>query len=348
MLITKERAQQGKHLVAGLKQWRTQGSLELRSDHMMQDSMSTERIPFRVHPMLATLVRAPFERPDWVYEEKYDGYRILAYKEGRKITLLSRNHKDRTQTFSHIAAAVGRLPERTLLLDGEVVAFDRHKVSRFQLLQQGRTTRYAVFDCLYRNRMDLRSKPLSERRAVLEGVIQDAGEIFLSRRLADNGREAYRIAKERGFEGIVAKDSSAPYVERRSKSWLKVKVHQEEELVIAGFTSPTGSRQHLGALLLGAYDTHLRLRYVGRVGTGFTRATLVSLAQALTPLIQKNSPLSDPVREKNTTFVRPKLVAQIAFQEWTADGKLRQPVYLGLRDDKKPHDCRLPRQFQNS
>jgi len=298
--------------------------------------------------MLATLVSAPFELPGWVYEEKYDGYRILAYKEGRKITLLSRNDKDRTQTFSHIAVAIGQLPERTLLLDGEVVAFDRHRVSRFQLLQQGRSMRYAVFDCLYRNGADLRSKPLTERRDVLEHVIQDAGEIFLSRRLSENGPEAYRIAKERGLEGIVAKDSSASYVERRSRSCLNVKVHQEEEFVIAGFTTPTGSRQHLGALLLGAYDTQLRLRYVGRVGTGFTRSTLASLAKAFAPLIEESSPLNDPVREKNTTFVRPKLVAQIAFQEWTADGKLRQPVYLGLRDDKKPHDCRLPRQFQNS
>jgi bifunctional non-homologous end joining protein LigD len=306
-----------------------------------------ERVPFRVRPMLATLVSKPFDRPGWVYEEKYDGYRILAYKEGSDVTLLSRNEKDRTQTFAHIADAVARLPERTLLLDGEVVAFDRHKVSRFQLLQQGRSTRYAVFDCLYRNGSDFRSTSLSERRNALEEVIQNSREIFISRRLADKGLDAYKIAKERGFEGIVAKDNSAPYVERRSTSWLKVKVHQEEEFVIAGFTSPAGSRQHLGALLLGAYDAQRRLRYVGKVGAGFTRATLASLAKALRPLIQRQSVLADAVREKNTTFVSPKLVAQISFQEWTADGKLRQPVYLGLRDDKKPHESFLPREFQH-
>src|SRR5215472_15024957 len=162
----------------------------------MQDSMPTERIPFRVHPMLATLVRTPFERPGWVYEEKYDGYRILAYKEGRKVTLLSRNHRDRTHTFSHIAAEVGRLPERTLLLDGEVVAFDRHKVSRFQLLQQGHTARYAVFDCLYCNGTDLRRKPLGQRREVLEDVLPKDGEILISRRLASNGFEAFRLTKQ--------------------------------------------------------------------------------------------------------------------------------------------------------
>ncbi|MFZ3212439.1 MAG: hypothetical protein WA188_13095 [Terriglobales bacterium] len=236
----------------------------------------------------------------------------------------------------------------TLLLDGEVVAFDRHKVSRFQLLQQGGSVHYAVFDCLYKDGTDLRSKPLSERRTVLEAVIGGDSKLFISRRLAANGLEAYRTAKRRGFEGIVAKDNSAPYVEGRSTKWLKVKVHQEEELVVAGFTAPEGTRQYLGALILGAYDTQDRLRYVGKVGTGFTRSTLASLSRDLKPLIQKDSALVDLPRERALTFVKPKLVAQIAFQEWTADGKLRQPVYLGLRDDKEPQECLLPKEFLHS
>jgi len=310
--------------------------------------MPNDRIPFRVRPMLATLVSKPFERLGWVYEEKYDGYRILAYKEGPKVTLLSRNDKDRTQGYAEIAAAIAALPARTLLLDGEVVAFDRHKVSRFQLLQQGRSAQYAVFDCLYKDGNDLRSKPLSERRTVLEAVLGGNTKLFISRRLAANGLEAYRVAKRRGFEGIVAKDNSAPYTEGRSTKWLKVKVHQEEELVVAGFTAPEGTRLHLGALILGAYDAQNRLRYVGKVGTGFTHSTLASLSRVLKPLIQKDSPLVDPPRERGLTFVKPKLVAQIAFQEWTADGKLRQPVYLGLRDDKKPQECLLPKEVQRS
>jgi bifunctional non-homologous end joining protein LigD len=310
--------------------------------------MPNDRIPFRVRPMLATLVSKPFEWLGWVYEEKYDGYRILAYKEGAKVTLLSRNDKDRTQGYAEIAAAIAALPARTLLLDGEVVAFDRHKVSRFQLLQQGRSAQYAVFDCLYKDGTDLRSKPLSERRKVLEAVIGDHSTLFVSRRLAADGLEAYRAAKRKGFEGIVAKDNSAPYVEGRSTKWLKVKVHQEEEFVVAGFTAPEGTRQYLGALILGAYDAQNRLRYVGKVGTGFTRSTLASLSRVLKPLIQKDSPLVAPPRERGLTFVKPKLVAQIAFQEWTADGKLRQPVYLGLRDDKKPQECLLPQEFQHS
>jgi bifunctional non-homologous end joining protein LigD len=305
--------------------------------------MVKDRIPFRVHPMLATLVAKPFDKPGWVYEEKYDGYRMIAYKEGDRVTLLSRNDKDRSSMFPVIAAAVRALPARTLLLDGEVVAFDRHNVSRFQLLQQGNVKpKYAVFDCLYVDGQDLRSQPLSFRRSTLEMSVRDNEQMLLSRRLAENGIAAYRIAKERGFEGLVAKDHSATYVERRSKKWLKVKVHQEEEFVIAGYTAPEGSRRHFGALLLGAYDRG-RLLYVGKVGTGFSRQTLDSLARAFRPLARKKPALVDPPHERAVTWLRPKLVAQIAFQEWTADNKLRQPVYLGLRDDKKPEECLLTR-----
>lgn len=305
--------------------------------------MGTDAIPFRARPMLATLVSKPFDRAGWVYEEKYDGYRILAYKEGPKVTLLSRNNKDRTDTFPDVADAVAHLKQKRVLFDGEVIAFDRHKVSRFQLLQQGHSIRYAVFDCLYLNGTDLRRKPLEERRRILEGILPKNGEIFISRRLASNGFEAYRLSKQRGYEGIVAKDNSSHYVERRSTSWLKVKVHQEEEFVIGGFTQPGGSRQHLGALLLGAYDERRQLRYVGKVGTGFTRTILLSLSHLLTPIIRHTPAFADPPSTRGAVFVVPKLVAQIAFQEWTRDGKLRQPVYLGLRDDKKPHDCLLPR-----
>jgi bifunctional non-homologous end joining protein LigD len=301
-------------------------------------------IPFRARPMLATLVSKPFDRAGWVYEEKYDGYRILAYKEGSKVTLLSRNNKDRSDTFPGVADAVAHLKQRTVLLDGEVIAFDRHKVSRFQLLQQGHSTRYAVFDCLYCNGIDLRQKPLEQRREFLEDILPKEGEMLISRRLASNGFEAFRAAKRRGFEGIVAKDNAAPYVDRRSTSWLKVKVHQEEEFVIGGFTRPEGSRQHLGALLLGAYDERRQLRYVGKVGTGFTRGALLSLLHLLTPIVLDTPPFADPPTTRGTVFVAPKLVAQIAFQEWTSDGKLRQPVYLGLRDDKRPQDVLVPRQ----
>ena len=292
--------------------------------------------------MLATLVDEPFHRPGWVYEEKYDGYRVLAYKEGKKVTLLSRNAKDRTHSFSEVAAAIATLPSRALLLDGEVVAFDGNLVSRFQLLQQGRVPQvYAVFDCLYRDGVDLRARPLPERRAAMEAAIGETERLFPSRRLAGDGLKAYASAKKKGWEGIVAKDSSAPYSEGRSTRWLKVKAKQEEEFVIVGFTQPGGARTHFGALLLGAHRGK-DLLYVGKVGTGFTQKTLDALHAKLRPLARPAPAVANPPREKGAVWVAPKLVAQVAYQEWTADERLRQPVYLGLRDDKNPAEVSMP------
>ncbi len=300
------------------------------------------RIPFRVRPMLATLVAAPFDKPGWVFEEKYDGDRILAYKEGARVRLLSRNGKDRTDDFPGIAAGIGSLPAQALLLDGEVVDFDKKGVSRFQLLQQRQgDPAYAVFDCLYHDGKDLRREPLSLRRAVMEGCIGSSRTLIPSHRLADSGLAAFRKAQRRGYEGMVAKDASSPYVEARSMKWLKVKVHQEDEFVICGYTKPAGSRQYFGALLLGAYDKG-KLRFVGKVGTGFDQAALASLYHRLQPLVKSQPGLVDAPREKGLSFVAPTLVAQISFQEWTRDRKLRQPVYLGLRDDKSAAEVLLP------
>ncbi len=295
--------------------------------------------------MLATLFPEPFDRRGWVFEEKYDGYRILAYKEGQRVRLLSRNAQDRTATYPTIAAAVGALPSPTLLLDGEVVAFDRRGVSRFQLLQQGHgAPTYAVFDCLYRNGHDLRRAALAARREALEAALgaRRRGPLLLARRLARDGLGAYRLAKRKRFEGVVAKDLAAPYVEGRSTKWLKVKVRQEEEFLIVGYTAPEGSRVGFGALLLGAYNRG-ELRYVGKVGTGFSERSLASLYRAFQPLVRARSPLANPPRERGVTYLAPRLVAQIAFEEWTADRKLRQPVLLGLRDDKAPAEVVLPK-----
>jgi bifunctional non-homologous end joining protein LigD len=291
--------------------------------------------------MLATLVAEPFHRPGWVYEEKYDGYRILAYKEGARVTLFSRNGKDRTATFPEIARSVGALRPRTLVLDGEVVAFDEDLVSRFQLIQQGEAPRlFAVFDCLYADGKDLRRAGLDVRRAALERAVEGADRIFPSRRLRANGLAASRLAEAKGFEGLVAKDRAAPYVEGRTTRWLKVKVKQEGDFVIGGYTAPAGTRPHFGALLLGAYEGKA-LRYVGKVGTGFTLARLAELHRTFRPLVRPTAPFAEPPREKETTWLEPKLVAEVAFHEMTADRKLRQPVFVRLRDDKNPSECRL-------
>jgi len=292
--------------------------------------------------MLPSLVPQPFDRPGWVYEEKYDGDRMLAYKEGDRVRLLTRNGIDRAPDFPHVVTAIQRLRPATLLLDGEMVVFDRKDVSRFQLLQQmtGEPT-YAVFDCLFREGKDLRREPLTVRREWMEKSIGSNPLFLASRRLAANGIEAFRIARRRGYEGMVAKDLSSPYIEGRTKKWLKVKVHHEDEFVIVGYTKPAGSRLHFGALLLGAHFKG-ELRYVGKVGTGFDHKTLSALYQKFQPIVRSRPAVTDPPREKNAVFLAPRLVAQISYQEITADKKLRQPVFLGLRDDKSPEDVVLP------
>ncbi len=293
--------------------------------------------------MLATLVSEPFDRPGWAYEEKYDGDRILAYKRGARVVLLSRNGKDHTARFPRIVAEVKKLRSAALILDGEVVIFDRQRISRFQLLQQDKGEPvYAVFDCLFVDGKDLRHQALSARRKALEEVIVSRGAaLLLSHRLAANGIAAYRLAKRNGYEGLVAKDLASPYVGKRSKFWLKVKVHQEDEFVIVGYTAPRGSRRYFGALLLGAYERG-KLNYVGKVGTGFDARSLATLYGKFRRLVSDTTPLVNPPRAPNVTYLRPQLVAQISYQEFTSDHRLRQPVYLGLRDDKPAREVSLP------
>lgn len=293
--------------------------------------------------MLATLVPEPFHHPGWVYEEKYDGYRILAFKRGTDVSLRSRNALEKAAVFPAVATAMRDLEPRTLVLDGEVVALDPRRISRFTLLQRGASDAlvYAAFDCLYLNGRDLRDAPLETRRAALEQAIAGSPTIFPARRLGRDGFRAYERAKRLGIEGIIGKDAQAPYRPGRSTRWLKVKVRQEEELVIGGYTAPTGARTHFGALLLGAYAGS-DLRFVGKVGTGFTSDTLRDLHRRFQPLVRATSPFTGPVPRGEVTWLAPKLVAQVAFMEWTPDQRLRHPAFLGLRDDKSPTDCRLP------
>jgi bifunctional non-homologous end joining protein LigD len=296
------------------------------------------KVPFRVAPMLATLVDSPFNKPGWIYEEKYDGVRMLAYKEGSKVTLVSRNAIDRTERYPKIAEAIAKLKPDTLALDGEIVIFDAEKVSRFQFLQNsdGRPT-FALFDCIYRDGADLRRSPLFQRRTALEQSVKPSSSLILSTRLDADGIKAFEIARKKGFEGLIAKDLSSKYASGRSPAWLKVKVRKEDEFVIGGFTEPSGARHFFGALLLGVYRRG-KLEYVGKVGTGFDEETLKALFKKFGSLKRAGSAFASDVREKGATFVAPKLVAQIGYTEWTSDGKLRHPVYLGLRDDKDAKD----------
>ena len=292
--------------------------------------------------MLATLVDAPFHRPGWVWEEKYDGIRLIALKDSRRVRLLSRNDKDRTADFPEVAGALAALPAPTLVLDGEVVVFDAGGVSRFQLLQRraegASPPIYVAFDCLHARGRDLMPEPLVLRRSVLEAEVREGPRVQIARRLADDGLRAFAEARRRGLEGVIGKDPRSAYVPGvRSAAWRKVKVRAEEEFVIGGFTVPRGGRRHLGALLAGAWDG-AALRYAGKVGTGFTEATLADLHRRLSPLARPQSPFAEAPRSRDVTWVEPQLVAQLGFTERTGNGRLRHPVFLGLRDDKSPRD----------
>jgi bifunctional non-homologous end joining protein LigD len=209
-------------------------------------------------------------------------------------------------------------------------------------LQQGATAIvFAAFDCLYFDGHDLRDQPLSTRRTVLEEVIDGAERSFAARRLAANGLAASRAAQKKGFEGLVAKDASSTYAPGRSRRWLKVKVVHQDEFVIGGYTDPAGARSRFGALLLGGYRDG-QLYYVGRVGTGFSESRLQSLWRSFQALASKSPAFVDPPRERGLHWLRPKLVAQVGYSEWTADRRLRQPVFLGLRDDKEAAETSLP------
>jgi bifunctional non-homologous end joining protein LigD len=222
------------------------------------------------------------------------------------------------------------------VIDGEVVAFAGSQTSFAALQQRGeRPVRiyYYVFDLLYHEGHDVMGLPLRERKALLRKALVFDGPIRLTPHRNRDGEALFREACRKGWEGLIAKRADSPYVHGRSRDWLKFKCGFEQELVIGGFTPPRGSRTEFGALLVGYYERG-KLRYAGKVGTGFTQATLKDLGAQLAKLRTDESPFDEPVRERNVTWVRPQLVAQVGFSEWTRDGRLRHPRFLGLRDDK--------------
>ena len=222
------------------------------------------------------------------------------------------------------------------MLDGEVVAFAGARTSFERLQQRGErpvAVFFYVFDLLHLAGHDTTALPLRARKALLRRALEFHGHVRLTPHRNRDGEELFSEACRKGWEGLIAKRADSPYVHGRSRDWLKLKCSAEQELVIGGYTPPKGSRTDLGALLLGHYEDG-RLRYAGKVGTGFTRATLRDLAARLAPLRQEQSPFADEVRERGASWVEPRLVAQIGFSEWTRDGRLRHPRFLGLRDDK--------------
>ena len=279
------------------------------------------------------------ERPsgaEWVFERKLDGIRCLAVKDGGRTRLWSRNELSLNERYAPLAAALDADPADGFVLDGEAVAFVGGR-DRFGGGAGGELF-YYVFDVLLADGQDVRPLPLEERRRVLERALDWSDPLRMTEQVTGDGAELLAGACRDGWEGLIAKRLGTPYVSTRSRAWLKLKCTRAQELVIGGFTAPRGSRTDLGALLVGHFEGD-RLRYAGKVGTGFTHATLRDLAERLAPLVRDTSPFEpEKAIPRAATWVEPELVAQIAFMEWTPDGRLRHPSFLGLRFDKPARD----------
>jgi len=300
--------------------------------------------------MLATLTDRRDFGDDWLLERKFDGERCVGRREGSVVRLESRTGKDLTSTYPEVRDALAAQRTARFTVDGEVVAFDGQATSFSRLQQRLGVARpadavvqaypvvYCVFDILEEAGKDLTGLPLVERRARLERAIKRAKSLQISEAWSSDSERRFADACRAGWEGLIAKRADAPYTRSRSRDWLKLKCVLEQEFVVGGFTDPAGRRTDFGALLVGYYEGD-RLRYAGKVGTGYSATTLGSLGAQLRKLQTKESPFVDarPV-PRGTHWTRPKLVAQIGFAEWTTEGRLRQPRFLGLRDDKRPAD----------
>ena len=315
-----------------------------------------QRIP--LEPMLATLTDEPFSSPDWVFEPKLDGMRVLAVLNAGKVRLYSRRGQEATHLFPSLVAELEARTDREMLLDGEIVAPDARGVPSFQQLQKRINLtrldqirrldreipiRYYVFDILHLDGYDLRGVKLEERRQILERVAPSGGAVEIVAQFPEQGELAYKASLSYGFEGVIAKRRDSAYEPRRSRRWLKVKANQSEEFVIGGYTTGTGRRSPtFGAILVGQYCARGDLQFAGHVGTGYDETTLKMLLEKLEPLRTGQCPFAVCPRLHTATFwVRPELVAEVKYLERTRDGILRAPVYLGLRPDKDPREAVL-------
>ena len=291
-----------------------------------------------LRPMFAILTDKPFDDPDWVFETKWDGFRALAVAAPGHASLYSRNGIDISRKYPSICAALVAIKHEAVL-DGELVALDAHGRSRFQLLQNAErnATRllYCVFDLLTLDGKDLRAWPLLKRKEALERVLPKSPLLLYSVHVVGEGLKAFNRAKRAKEEGVMAKLAGGRYHSgTRTREWLKVKASQEQEVVIVGFTAPRRTRKYFGALVLAVRDGK-GWKYAGRAGTGFNAETLRTLHRMMVLLITTTKPVPEKVPDAaNTTWVKPKLVAEVKFTEWTEAGEMRHPVFMGLRTDK--------------
>jgi bifunctional non-homologous end joining protein LigD len=310
--------------------------------------MAKKNFPEFVPPMMAESAKTPFDSPDWIFEIKLDGYRgITVFDAAGRPHLWSRNELPLEPKFPAISRAVSKLKLRSTVLDGEVVAVDEKGIPRFQLLQRFQKqptapTLYYVFDVLWSEGEDITENPIVARRAVLERIIKPVPGIQLGSYVQNEGKALFKLVKEKGMEGVIAKRKDSIYLPgKRTSDWLKIKARLQEEFLVGGFTAPKGSRKQLGALVIGAY-TGGKLHHYGYARSGFTEKGLQDAVDRMKPLFIDECPFVNPpnIKEK-IQWVRPKLVCEIEYAELTADDQLRQTTFLGWRDDKKPKEVVL-------
>ncbi|HKQ56544.1 MAG TPA: non-homologous end-joining DNA ligase, partial [Candidatus Eisenbacteria bacterium] len=308
----------------------------------------------QVKHMLATLEETPFTRKGWVFEIKYDGVRVIAERRGDTVRMLGRSGEDITARYPEVADALRGLIAQDWVLDGEIIAFDAAgkpsfgRLQKRMLLNKPRDiaaamarvpVRAVFFDCLALEGRDLRDRPLLVRKECLSRVLPPAGIVQAGDHVPEMGEAFYEAASELGLEGIIAKRADSAYVGRRSTDWIKLKCQRRQEFVIGGYSDPKGGGRHFGALHVGVYANGT-LQYVSRVGGGFDRKLQDSVWEQLQALRRDTSPFKDSPKDKDNHWVEPKLVCEVRFTEWTGDGGLRHPVFLGMRTDKKPEEVR--------
>jgi len=306
--------------------------------------------PEWVDPMLATLTGRRFSDPGWIFERKLDGERCITYRNGDDVRLMSRNQHRLNVQYPELVEALAGQSVKHFIVDGEVVAFEGDLTSFSRLqdrmniedVQEARRSSvavyYYIFDLLYFDGYDVMAVPLRHRKWLLKQGLSYADPMRYTTHRNEEGEAFFREACEKGWEGIIAKQAGAPYVHARSKTWLKFKCVAQQEFVIGGYADPHGERIGFGALLLGYYDGE-KLKYAGKVGTGFDNETLQRLSEKLAKLEQDSPPfVNGDLPHKEVHWVRPELVAEIGFEEWTEYDRLRQPRFLGLRQDKDAKD----------
>ncbi len=300
-------------------------------------------LPEFISPQLATLVSKPPTGDNWLHEMKFDGYRILAFVDGDKIILKSRNNKEWTHYFPKVVEDIKKLKVKKVVFDGEIVVLNKDGKSDFQLLQNSiKDNRdapfiYYIFDLLYYDQYDLMSQPLIKRKEWLRTLLKkQSSSLYYSDYIQDQGAEVFEQACHMSLEGIISKEANAPYITKRSRRWLKIKCIKRQEFVIGGYTPSKGGRRSFGSLFLGFYNSNNDLVYSGKVGTGFSNTSLQKIGSLLQKHVQSDNPFHTlPPESRDATWVKPVLVAEVEFTEWTAEGYLRHPSFKGLRDDKK-------------